>query len=79
MLARFGRAAAIALVGLAFGLAHGLVEALPILAAFGAGLAYLRSRTESVYPGILLHATFNGIVLLASVDFFHEGALRALA
>ena len=78
LLERFGRPAAIVLVGLAFGLAHGLVEALPILVAFGAGLAYLRSRSDSVLPGILLHATFNGFVLLASVDFFHEGALRAV-
>jgi uncharacterized protein len=78
LLERFGRPAAIVLVGLAFGLAHGLVEALPILAAFGMALAYLRSRTDSVYPGMLLHATFNGFVLLSSVDFFQEGALRAV-
>lgn len=64
---RFGRRLAILLVGLCFGLAHGLVEALPILAAFGAGLAFLRSRTWSVYPGILVHASFNGIVLIAAV------------
>ena len=39
LLERFGPVAAIAVVGLTFGLAHGLVEALPILAVFGAGLA----------------------------------------
>ena len=67
LLERFGRLAAIALVGLAFGVAHGLVAALPLLVAFGAGLAYLRSRTASVYPGILVHAAFNALVLTLSV------------
>jgi uncharacterized protein len=78
LLERFGTAAAIVLVGLAFGLAHGLVEALPILAAFGAALAYLRSRTDSVLPGMLLHATFNAFVLVTSVHFFREGALGSV-
>jgi hypothetical protein len=67
LLEPFGRWTAIILVGLAFGLAHGLVDALPILAFFGAGLAYLRSRTGSVYPSILVHATFNSIVLIVAV------------
>jgi membrane protease YdiL (CAAX protease family) len=62
-----GRWAAIVLVGLLFGLAHGLVEALPLLAAFGAALAYLRSRLESVYPGIVVHAAFNAIALIVAV------------
>jgi uncharacterized protein len=63
----FGRWTAILLVGLAFGLAHGLVQALPILVAFGSGLAYLRDRTDSVYPGMVLHAAFNALVLTLSV------------
>jgi membrane protease YdiL (CAAX protease family) len=67
LLEPFGRWVAILGVGLAFGLAHGLVEALPILAAFGAGLAYVRMRTGSVYPGMLVHATFNGLVLIVAV------------
>lgn len=67
LLARFGRAAAIALVGVAFGLAHGLFEALPVLVAFGMGLAYLRDRTNSVVPCILLHAFFNAFALIAAV------------
>jgi membrane protease YdiL (CAAX protease family) len=67
LLERFGKWAAILLVGLAFGVVHGLVEGLPILAAFGAGLAWLRSRTGSVYPCMLVHATFNGLVLIVSV------------
>ena len=79
LLERFGRPAAIVLVGLAFGLAHGLVDALPLLFLFGAGLAYLRSRTGSVFPGMLLHVLYNGLVLLFAVKFFHTGALRILS
>jgi membrane protease YdiL (CAAX protease family) len=55
------------LIGLAFGFYHGLVNAFPILAAFGIGLAYLRARTGSVYPGMVAHATFNAIALIGSV------------
>ena len=67
LLEPFGRWTAVLLVGLLFGLAHGLVEALPILAAFGAGLAYVRMRTGSVYPGMIVHATFNSLVLIVAV------------
>jgi membrane protease YdiL (CAAX protease family) len=68
LLARYGRWAAIIGTGLAFGLAHGLVEAFPFLAAFGIGLAYLRSRVDSVYPGMILHGLFNGIALIVAVS-----------
>ncbi len=67
LLRPYGMASAIIGVGLAFGLAHGLIEALPILALFGMGLAFLRERTDSVYPPILLHAAFNGFALTVSV------------
>ena len=67
LLARYGNAVAILGLGLAFGLWHGLVQALPVLTAFGVGLAYLRSRTGSVYPGIALHAAFNAIALTVAV------------
>ena len=70
---RFGRWPAIVLVGFAFGLAHGLVRALPPLVVFGACLAYLRSRTASVFPGMILHAGYNSLVLLFAVDFFRAG------
>jgi membrane protease YdiL (CAAX protease family) len=62
-----GRWPSILLVGLAFGLAHGLVDALTVLVPFGIGLAYLRDRTDSVYPGMVVHGLFNGIALAASV------------
>jgi uncharacterized protein len=68
LLARYGRWTAIVLVGVAFGLAHGLVNAFPFLAALGAGLAYLRSRVDSVYPGMIVHGTFNAVALAVAVS-----------
>jgi membrane protease YdiL (CAAX protease family) len=65
--ARFGVEPAIVASALFFGLAHGLVEALPLLVAFGIGLAWLRQRQNSVIPGMILHGTFNGIALLLSL------------
>jgi hypothetical protein len=62
-----GAAAAVAVTAVAFGLAHGLVVALPVLTIFGAILAWLRLRTDSVYPTMMLHALFNGIALIAAV------------
>ena len=47
LLRPYGMASAIIGVGLAFGLAHGLIEALPILSLFGIGLAWLRERTRA--------------------------------
>jgi membrane protease YdiL (CAAX protease family) len=62
-----GSAPSILLVGVAFGLAHGLVEALLVLVPFGIGLAWLRDRTDSVLPGMIVHALFNGLALAAVV------------
>jgi len=58
-----GRVPSILLVGVAFGLAHGLLEALIVLVPFGIALAWLRDRTESVLPGMLVHGLFNGAAL----------------
>jgi membrane protease YdiL (CAAX protease family) len=58
-----GRMPSILLVGLVFGLAHGLVEALLVLVPFGIALAWLRDRTNSVLPGMLVHGLFNGAAL----------------
>jgi len=62
-----GRWPSILLVGVAFGLWHGLVQALLILIPFGIGLAYLRDRTRSVVPGMVVHALFNGAALAVAV------------
>jgi membrane protease YdiL (CAAX protease family) len=62
-----GSVPSILLVGVAFGVAHGLLEALLVLVPFGILLAWLRDRTESVVPGMVVHAIFNGIALAAVV------------
>jgi membrane protease YdiL (CAAX protease family) len=67
LLERFGPTAAILLVGISFGLVHGLVAGFPVIAVFGIGLAYLRSRTDSIYPCMLLHASFNAFGLIVGI------------
>lgn len=66
--ARFGVEPALVGSALGFGLAHGLVEALPLLVAFGIGLAWLRERQRSTIPGMILHGTFNAIALAVSLS-----------
>ena len=68
LLERLGQGSAILLTGLAFGLFHGLLVQLPAFAAVGFGLGYHRSRTHSVYPGIVTHALINliGVALTVS-------------
>jgi membrane protease YdiL (CAAX protease family) len=67
LLAFLGRWWSIVLVGVAFGLAHGLVEALLVLVPFGIALAWLRDRTDSVVPGMFVHGLFNAAALIAIV------------
>ena len=62
-----GRWPSILIVGIAFGLAHGLVEALLVLVPFGIALAWLRDRTDTVLPGMLVHAFFNAAALMLIV------------
>jgi membrane protease YdiL (CAAX protease family) len=68
LLAPYGTALAIVVTGVLFGLAHGLLVGLPILAFFGIVVGWLRVRTDSIYPPMALHATFNGIALVAAVS-----------
>jgi len=72
LLRPFGRWTAILLVGLLFGLAHGLIVSLPIIVAFGCALAWIRDRTDSVIPGMFLHGTFNLIALVAAVTITNK-------
>ena len=67
LLRPYGKWAAIVGTGVLFGLSHGLLLSLPIIVAFGCALAWIRSRTDSVYPGMVLHALFNAIALVAAV------------
>jgi len=68
LLSRFGRWPAILVVGLLFGLSHGLLVSLPILVFFGCVVAWVRSITRSVFPGMILHGSFNLIALLVAVS-----------
>jgi len=63
LLSQFGNWAAIVVTGLAFALSHGIVVGIPVFFVIGAGLAYLRFRTNSIYPPLLFHAAFNGLQL----------------
>jgi membrane protease YdiL (CAAX protease family) len=68
LLTPYGTGLAILVSGVLFGAAHGLLIALPVLAVFGIVVGWLRVRTDSIYPPMLLHATFNGTALLVSVS-----------
>lgn len=58
---------AVAITSLAFGLAHGLVLALAALVFFGVVTAFVRLRTNSVYPCMLVHCAFNATSLVVAV------------
>jgi len=64
-----GRTPSMVLVGVAFGLDHGLLEGLLVLIPFGIIVAWVRDRTGSVVPGMLVHAVFNGGTLILAVVF----------
>jgi membrane protease YdiL (CAAX protease family) len=67
LLEPYGQWTAILVVGLLFGLSHGLFVSLPVIALFGCVLAWVRFRTDSVFPGMALHGAFNLIALVAAV------------
>lgn len=67
LLARFGSMAAVAGTAAAFAADHGLVEGFPALFVFGVAVALVRLRTGSIYPGMLLHACFNGLALVEAL------------
>jgi hypothetical protein len=59
----FGQVAAIAIPALAWALMHGLPAAIFPLFVFGIGLGYLRERSDSVIPGMIVHGLYNGLVV----------------
>jgi membrane protease YdiL (CAAX protease family) len=67
LLRPYGKWVAILGTGVLFGLSHGLLLSLPIIVVFGCVLAWIREQTDSVYPGMVLHGTFNLIALVAAV------------
>jgi CAAX protease family protein len=63
LLARYGDVVALVVTSTAFAAAHGLVNGFPALFLFGAAVGFLRLRTGSLYPGMLLHGSFNALAL----------------
>ncbi|HEY5161279.1 MAG TPA: type II CAAX endopeptidase family protein [Gaiellaceae bacterium] len=59
----FGRVAAMAVPALAWALMHGLPAAILPLFVFGVGLGYLRDRSDSVIPGMVIHGLYNGLAI----------------
>jgi len=59
LLQHHGRLAAIGGTALMFGLGHGLLLSLGAFVWFGVVTAWLRLRTDSLYPALIVHAAFN--------------------
>jgi membrane protease YdiL (CAAX protease family) len=66
-LSLLGRTVAIGGSAVVFGLAHGIPTALPVLVFLGVGLAWIRERSGSVWPGYFAHATYNAIGIAVAV------------
>jgi hypothetical protein len=66
LLEPLGTVVAVVGTAVAFAADHGLVEGFPALLLFGLSVAFIRLRTGSIYPGMLLHACFNGFALAAA-------------
>jgi len=62
-----GAVPAIAVIGVMFGAWHGLLYALLVLIPFGWALAIVRERTNSVYPGMIVHALFNAFAIVSTL------------
>jgi membrane protease YdiL (CAAX protease family) len=58
---------AIVVSGVVFGAVHLVPAAFPVLALFGLVNATLYERTGSIWPGIAVHATFNGVAFAAGL------------
>jgi membrane protease YdiL (CAAX protease family) len=67
LLLQFGSIAAILVTAVAFALTHGIAQGIPIFFIIGVGLALLRSRTDSIYPAMMLHICFNSFGVIAGV------------
>ncbi|MGZ4398021.1 MAG: CPBP family intramembrane glutamic endopeptidase [Gaiellaceae bacterium] len=70
LLRPLGSAPAVVLTAGAWALLHGFPDGIPILFAFGIGLALIRERTGSTIPGMILHGIFNGIAVAVALHPF---------
>jgi membrane protease YdiL (CAAX protease family) len=69
LLEQFGQWPAILVTALAFALAHGILEGIPVFFVIGVGLGFVRSRTGSIYPPIIMHGVFNGVQAILGAFF----------
>lgn len=66
LLALYGHRLGLGITAVAFAVCHGQPLALPIHLALGLVLGWLRERSQSLLPGMLLHFAYNGtLVVLA--------------
>jgi membrane protease YdiL (CAAX protease family) len=61
VLSAFGAVVAVSGTAILFGLAHGIPVALPPLVFLALGLAWVRLRSGSVWPGVIAHSAFNAL------------------
>ncbi len=64
LLRPYGVATAVIVTAVFFGLAHGLILSLGAFIIFGLVTAVLRIRTESIYPPLAVHCTFNALGMI---------------
>jgi len=67
VLAFLGEWAAIAGTAAVFAFAHGILSGIPALGLFAVALAWVRYRSESVWPGYVAHAAYNLVGILAAL------------
>jgi membrane protease YdiL (CAAX protease family) len=65
LLQAYGRFAAIGVTALLFGLGHGLLLSLGAFVWFGVVTAWIRLRTDSLYPTLVVHCCFNAVGMTA--------------
>jgi membrane protease YdiL (CAAX protease family) len=67
-----GGLSAVVITGVAFGLSHGILGALPPLVLFGIALGWVRLRADSVWPGVIAHGFYNATgILIVYVQLAH--------
>jgi uncharacterized protein len=67
-----GGITAVVITGVAFGLSHGILGALPPLVLFGIALGWVRLRSDSVWPGMIAHGFYNATgILIVYVQLAH--------
>jgi membrane protease YdiL (CAAX protease family) len=64
LLQQYGHPVAVGVTALMFGLGHGLLLSLGAFVWFGLVTAWLRLRTDSLYPGLIVHSCFNAFGMI---------------